>query len=59
MACTGNCNRGRFCDCAQEFTDSELGIEPPSRGFRWDILVLYVGTAGAVISTALLLALHS
>lgn len=45
-----------MCDCAQEFTDSELGIEPLPTGFRWDLLVLYVGTAVLTILVAMLTA---
>jgi len=56
MICNRNCNQGRMCDCAQEFTDSELGIEPLPTGFRWDLLVLYVGTAVLTILVAMLTA---
>ena len=54
--CNGNCNQGRMCDCAQEFSDSELGIEPPPKQSSWFMGILYVGTAVAVVTTVLLIA---
>lgn len=53
MICNKNCNQGRMCACTQEFTDSELGIEPPPTGFRWDLLVLYAATAAVAILSAM------
>jgi hypothetical protein len=56
MICNGNCNQGRMCDCTQDFTDSELGIEPPPKEAHWRMLALYVGTATLTILVALLTA---
>ncbi len=53
MICNKNCKQGRACDCAQEFSDSELGIEPPPSGFRWDLLALYVAIAAVAILSAM------
>jgi hypothetical protein len=45
-----------MCDCTQDFTDSELGIEPPPKEAHWRMLALYVGTATLTILVALLTA---
>ena len=54
-SCTGNCSQGRFCDCAQEFSDSELGIEPPPKQSKWGTLAMFLGVGVLVVLVALLI----